>query len=82
MSGNVGSDLSKSGMVKNEGIAVGIALLSLSAQQSLLSLVSTCQFLVSKPPYWYFRLIDTEENVVILYSVHLGNQCFKPHLFI
>ncbi len=33
MSGNVGSDISESGMVANVGAAVGIASLSLSVQK-------------------------------------------------
>ena len=82
MSDNVGSAIFKSGVVENVGVAVGVALLSLSVQESLLSLVSTCQFLVSKPPYWHFRSVDTQGDDVILYSVHLGNRHFKPHLFI
>ena len=82
MSANVGSAIFKSGVVENVGVAVGVALLSLSVQESLLSLVSTCQFLVSRPPYWYFRLTETQGNDIILYSVHLGNRHFKPHLFI
>ena len=82
MSDNVGSAIFRSGVVENVGVAVGVALLSLSVQESLLSSVSTCQFLVSKPPYWHFRSVDTQGDDVILYSVHLGNQHFKPHLFI
>ena len=82
MSDNVGSAIFRSGVVENVGVAVGVALLSLSVQELLLSLVSTCQFLVSRPPYWYFRLVDRQGNDVILYSVHLGNRRFKPHLFI
>ena len=49
MSDNVGSAIFRSGVVENVGVAVGVALLSLSVQESLLSLVSTCQLLVSKP---------------------------------
>jgi hypothetical protein len=36
MSGNVGSDISESGMVANVGVAIGIALPSLSVQQLFL----------------------------------------------
>ena len=82
MSANVRSAIFKSGVVENVGVAVGVALLSLSVQESLLSLVFTCRFLVSEPPYWYFWLTDAQGNDVFLYSVHLGNRNFKPHLFI
>ena len=44
MSGNYGCAISKSGMVENLGVAVVVALLSLSAQKLLLRLVSSCQF--------------------------------------
>ncbi len=66
MSDNVGSAIFRSGVVENVGVAVGVALLSLSVQELLPSLVSTCQFLVSRPPYWYFRLVDRQDNDVIL----------------
>ena len=36
MSGNVGSDISESGMVANVGVAVGIASLSVSVQKLFL----------------------------------------------
>ena len=40
MSGNVGSDISESGMVTNVGVAVGIASLSVSVQELFLLPVS------------------------------------------
>ena len=40
MSGNVGSDISESGMVANVGVAVGIASLSVSVQKLFLLPVS------------------------------------------
>ena len=40
MSGNVGSDISESGMVENVGVAVGIASLSVSVQKLFLLPVS------------------------------------------
>ena len=78
MSDNIGSEC-KSGVVENVGVAVVLTLLSLSVQELLLRLVSTCQFSVSKPPYWYF---DIPGNDVILHSADLATIHFKLHLFI
>ena len=80
MSGNVGSATSKSSVVENVGVAIESASPSLSVQELLLRLVSTCHFSVSKQPYWHFRLIDTRGNDVFLCSVHLATRHFKPHL--
>jgi hypothetical protein len=66
MSDYVCSAILKSGVVGNAGVAVGVALLSLSVQEVLLSLVSTCQFLVFRPPYWNFRLVDRQGDDVVL----------------
>ena len=46
MSDNVSSAIFRSGVVENVRVAVGVALLSLSVQELLLSLDSTWQFLV------------------------------------
>ncbi len=66
MSADVENVIFGSAVVDNVGVAAGIASLSLSVQELLLGLVSTCQFSVSKPPFWYFWLIDTRGNDVIL----------------
>ncbi len=63
---DVGNVIFGSTVVENVGVAAGIVSLSLSVQELLLRLLSTCQFSGSKPPFWYFRLIDTRDNDVIL----------------
>ena len=82
MLGNVGSAISRSGVFENVRVAVGVALLSPSVHELSLGPVSTCRFLGSRPPFWYFRYIDTQGNDVILYGVHLDTRQFKLHFSI
>ncbi len=82
LSDHVVSAISESDVVENVGVAVGTASPSPSVHRLSLLLFFACRFSTVKPTCWYFRLVETRGDDVILQSIHPGNWLFKPHLSI